>query len=79
DSAYNKRRQVCENKDRFHSKKSLSKLDSQKLEVTKLNFSEEDHKLALHVFTENQIVIEATKAMVAKDWQKLGKLMYQSH
>ncbi|MBK2192109.1 galactokinase [Francisella tularensis] len=79
DSAYNKRRQVCENIARFHSIKSLRKLDSQKLEDTKLNFSEEDHKLALHVFTENQRVIEATKAMVAKDWQKLGKLMYQSH
>ncbi|AEB28493.1 galactokinase [Francisella hispaniensis] len=79
DSAYNKRRQVCENIARFHSIKSLRELDSQKLEDTKLNFSEEDYKSALHVFTENQRVIEATKAMVAKDWQKLGKLMYQSH
>ncbi|MDE5002730.1 galactokinase, partial [Francisella tularensis subsp. holarctica] len=69
---------VCENIDRFHSIKSLRKLDSKKLEDTKLKFSEEDHKLALHVFTENQRLIEATKAMVAKDWQKLGKLMYQS-
>ncbi|MDE4961398.1 galactokinase, partial [Francisella tularensis subsp. holarctica] len=79
DSADNKRRQVCENIARFHSIKTLRKLDSQKLEDTKLNFSEEDHKLALHVFTENKRVIEATKAMVAKDWQKLGKLMYQSN
>ncbi|MDE4992308.1 galactokinase, partial [Francisella tularensis subsp. holarctica] len=79
ESAYTTRRQVCEKIARVHSIKSLRKLDSQKLEDTKLNFSEEYHKLALHVFTENQRVIEATKAMVAKDWQTLGKLMYQSH
>ena len=59
--------------------KYLRELDIQKLEHTKVNFSEEDYKLALHVFTENQRVKEATKAMAAKDWQKLGKLMYQSH
>lgn len=78
-SAYNKRRQVCENIALFHKIKSLRELDSQKLEYTKLNFSEEDYKLALHVFTENQRVIDATKAMAVKDWQQLGKLMYQSH
>ena len=79
DSAYNKRRQVCENIAKFNNIKSLRELDDQKLEHTKANFSEEDYKLALHVFTENQRVSDATKAMQNKDWQSLGKLMYQSH
>ena len=70
DSAYNKRHQVCENIAIFHKMKSLRELDIQKLEHTKVNFSEEDYKLALHVFTENQRVKEATKAMATKDWQK---------
>lgn len=79
ESAYNKRRQVCENVAKFNNIKSLRELDTQKLEHTKANFVEEDYKLALHVFTENQRVIDATKAMQSKDWQSLGKLMYQSH
>lgn len=79
DSAYNKRRQVCENIAKFNNIKSLRELDNQKLEQTRANFSEEDYKLALHVFTENQRVVDATKAMQTKDWQSLGKLMYQSH
>ncbi|API87787.1 galactokinase [Francisella uliginis] len=79
DSAYNKRRQVCENIAKFNNIKSLREIDNQKLEQTKANFSEQDYKLALHVFTENQRVVDATKAMQTKDWQSLGKLMYQSH
>lgn len=79
DSAYNKRRQVCENIAKFNNIKSLRELDNQMLEHTKANFSEEDYKLALHVFTENQRVVDATRAMQTKDWQSLGKLMYQSH
>ncbi|BCD90823.1 galactokinase [Francisella halioticida] len=79
ESAYNKRRQVCESIAKFNNIKSLRELNTQKLEHTKNIFYKEDYKLALHVFTENQRVVDATKSMQSKDWKSLGKLMYQSH
>ncbi len=79
DSAYNKRRQVCEDIAKFNNIKSLRELNIEKLEHTKANFNEAEYKLALHVYTENQRVVDATSAMTTKDWSNLGKLMYQSH
>ena len=77
DSAYNKRREVCENIARFNKIKTLRKLKT--LKNTKENFSTDDYNKAKHVFTENQRVLDSAKAMQNKNWQKLGELMYQSH
>lgn len=79
ESAYNQRRAICENIAKFNNIVSLRELDNQKLEQTKTNFSKEDYNLAKHVFTENQRVNNATKAMESQNWQDLGRLMYQSH
>ena len=79
ESAYNHRRQTCEDIAKFNDISSLRELDDEILANTKSNFSDEDYKLALHIYTENQRVLDATGAMQSKDWAKLGKLMYQSH
>lgn len=79
ESAYNKRRQVCEKIAKFYSLKSLRELNNQIIDKIKNDFSDEDYKLALHILMENQRVLAASKAMKSNDWQSLGELMYQSH
>jgi len=79
ETAYNHRRKTCENIAKFNDISSLRELDDTILANTKSNFSDEDYKLALHIYTENQRVLNATDAMQSKDWAKLGKLMYKSH
>ncbi|WP_234393415.1 galactokinase [Francisella adeliensis] len=79
ESAYNDRRKTCENIARFNNIKSLRELNIENLTVTKESFSKDDYSLAKHIYTENQRVLDAAKAMKDKNWKKLGELMYQSH
>lgn len=79
ESAYNNRRKNCKAIAKFNSINSLRELDKELLAKTKNSFSIEDYNLALHVFTENQRVLDAAEAMRSTNWSELGKLMYQSH
>ena len=79
ETAYNHRRKTCEDIAKFNDINSLRELNNGILAKGANNFSLEDYKLALHIYTENKRVLDATNAMQSKDWTKLGELMYQSH
>lgn len=78
-SAYNTRRQECENGAKLMQLSSLRHANLSLLENHKTNFSSEVYKRCHHVITENNRTLEATDVMKARDWAVLGKLMIASH
>lgn len=79
DSAYNERRQTCENIAKKLSKSSLREVSLGDLKLIKDQLEEMDFKKALFVIQENERVIKAANALEAGDLSQFGNLMYQSH
>ena len=79
DSAYNKRREVCENVASLLHVKALRDVNKNDLLSVKEHISEEDYQMALYVTEENNRVLQAGKAMEVDDMISLGRLLYQSH
>jgi galactokinase len=79
DSAYNERRQQCEDAAKFFGVKTLREVDINQLEEVKDKLSELVYQRAKHVISENNRVLEAFKAMKNNDSETLGQLMNESH
>ena len=83
-SAYNDRRAACEEGVRILQSylpdvKSLRDASLELLDQFKQEFTSPILKRCQHVVTENERVWYAAKALQAKDFKRLGQLMYQSH
>lgn len=83
-SEYNTRRDECELgvfmlKSKFSNINSLRDVNCGILRQITPKMPENILKRCYHVVTENQRVLDATEALVKKDFQKLGQLMYGSH
>ena len=83
-SAYNNRIEECESgvsliSKQFPEVKSLRDVTRSALEQCSPALPDKIFKRCQHVVTENIRVKEATKALLGKDFRKLGKLIYESH
>lgn len=84
DTAYNTRRKECETGvqiiQKTHSEVlSLRDVTMEMLEAHKTAMPPIVFKRCAYVIEENQRVLDATKALEQKDFQRLGVLLYQSH
>lgn len=83
-SEYNTRRAECEEgvsnlQKHFPQVNSLRDATMEMLTQVKNEMREVVFRRCRHIILENQRVLDATKALLNKDFKKLGKLMYQSH
>jgi len=83
-SEYNTRRAECEEgvavlQQRFLNINSLRNATMEMLLTVKNELREVVFRRCQHVILENQRVKDATKALLNKDFEQLGELMYQSH
>ncbi len=83
-SEYNTRRQECEQgvaiiQQTYAQVKSLRDVSTEMLQRCSTELSATIYKRCRHVITENQRVLDATEALLKKDFSRLGDLMYQSH
>mgnify|MGYP001825267707 FL=1 len=79
DSAYNKRREVCEKVASLLNVKALRDLKTSDLNTIKDKISKEAYQMALYVIEENERVLRAGQAIKNNDIRELGQLLYQSH
>lgn len=79
DSAYNKRRAVCEKTSELLKIRALRDATESGLQQLIHELSEEEYQMALYVVQENKRTAEAGKAMQAGDIDRLGNLLYASH
>lgn len=83
-SEYNTRRAECEQgvhilQQEYPGIKNLRDVTIEQLEANRGNMPEHVFRRCLHVVSENQRVLDATKALLAGDFKTLGALIYQSH
>lgn len=85
-SAYNQRRQSCENvvaalNKHFADKKfdTLRDANWEELEAVKSAVSEEDYKRAHYVLGEKDRVLAVCDALMAGDYETVGQKMYETH
>ena len=79
DSAYNKRREVCERiASLLHFKALRDAKASDLLQISGM-VSEEEYQMALYVIQENDRTQKAALAMNLNDIEALGQLMFESH
>jgi len=83
-SAYNKRRESCENvvavlAKRYPEIKFLRDASFAQLEEVKNEISEEDYKRAAYVIGEVERVLAVCEALDKGDYQTVGEKMYETH
>jgi len=78
-SAYNKRRQSCENAAKAMGVEFLRDADMKMLDAVKDRISEEDYKRAEYVIGEKQRVLDVCDALERDDYETVGKRMYETH
>jgi galactokinase len=83
-SAYNKRRQSCENvvatiKKTHPNVEFLRDVTPAMLEAVKAEVSEEDYKRAEYVIEEIQRVLDVCDALEKGDYETVGQKMYETH
>ena len=83
-SEYNTRRRECEEGVAFLKKHFSDINDLRDISLAQLAYCQDKMPAQIfrrchHVVFENQRVLEATKALLKKDFNKLGELLYQSH
>lgn len=83
-SEYNTRRSECEQGVLILQKEypgivNLRDANLEQIVANKSKMPEHIFRRCLHVVTENQRVLDATKSLLAGDFKMLGELMYQSH
>jgi len=84
-SAYNKRRESCENVVKVMQKEINPKIeflrdaDLSMLECVKDKISEEDYMRAKYVVEEIQRVLDVCEALKADDYETVGQKMYETH
>ncbi len=79
DSAYNERRQQCEEAAAFFGVKALRDVDVETFNVKADELDTLPRQRAKHVITENQRTLDAMAAMLQDDPHTLGKLLNESH
>jgi galactokinase len=79
DSAYNERRQQCENAASVMGVATLREADDSLLKQYKERLASLEYLRAKHIISENKRVELAAQAMKNGASQELGELMYQSH
>jgi len=79
DSAYNERRQQCEQAAEFFGVELLRDVSPAQFFEKEGELDELTRKRARHVVTEDQRTLKAAEAMKAGDAEAFGKLMTQSH
>ncbi len=78
-SEYNDRRESCEKAAKIIGVPLLGDATMEMLDACKDKMDEETYRRARHVITEDERVLEASKAFEAGDLKTLAKLMYASH
>jgi galactokinase len=78
-SAYNKRRQSCENVARAIGVEFLRDASPEQLKGVKDKVSEEDYMRSEYVIGEIQRVLDVCEALEAGDYETVGKKMYETH
>ncbi len=83
-SEYNTRRSECEEgvailQQTYPGITSLRDVHLNQVNASKVNMPEHIFRRCRHIVTENQRVLDATRALLASDFRSLGKLIYQSH
>jgi galactokinase len=83
-SAYNKRRQSCEQVvkalQKHHPEVELLRdADQQMLQEVKGEVSEEDFLRATYVIDETQRVLDVCEALKKGDYEQVGRIMYEAH
>ncbi|MBI9086633.1 MAG: galactokinase [Desulfobacterales bacterium] len=79
DSAYNQRRQQCEEAARHFGVIALRDVSTEQFHAESAGLSDPVRSRARHIVTENQRTLDAAHAMAAGDVIRLGRLMGQSH
>ncbi|WP_175578709.1 galactokinase [Tenacibaculum aiptasiae] len=79
DSAYNKRRAVCENISKLLNKSSLRDIKEHDLITIKDKISLEEYEQALYVIQENKRTLQAIKSLETDNVSKFGSLLFESH
>lgn len=79
DSAYNKRRAVCEKVASLLNVKALRDVTIAQLGTIREEVTDEEYQMARYVIEENERTQKAAIAMQANDISELGHLMYRSH
>lgn len=79
DSAYNKRRTVCESISKLLKKSSLRDIKEHDLITIKDKISLEEYEQALYVIKENKRTLQAVKSLEIDNVSKFGSLLFESH
>ena len=79
ESAYNDRRTVCERISKLLNIKALRDASVNDLENLREQISETDFNKALYVIKENNRVQLFSEAILKKDYETMGQLMYETH
>ena len=79
ESAYNERRNVCENVALKLGLSSLREASLNSLQSIKESLSESEYQKTSYVIHENSRVLEALEAVKQNDISKLGELLFASH
>lgn len=79
DSPYNKRRESCERVAKTLGVETLRDADMAMLDAAKDKILEEDYKRAKYVIEEKQRVLDVCDALVAGDYETVGRCMYGTH
>ena len=79
ESAYNERRTVCEKVANLLNLKALRDASQSKLKSIRNQISETDFNKALYVIQENERVKKFATSITQNEYERLGKLMYESH
>jgi galactokinase len=79
DSAYNDRREQCEEVARHFKVKALRDINLEQLETEKSRLDKLLYRRARHVVSENQRVLQAVDALTTGDAKNFGILMNASH
>ena len=79
DSAYNERREQCEEAARAFGVDALRDVSVERFEAEEDKLDEVTRRRARHVISENARTLEAAEAMKQGDAKRLGELMNESH
>jgi len=78
-SEYSERREICHEAAAKFGKRSLRDVSFQEFQVNEPKISSVMHRRVKHVIAEIQRTKEAADALAAKNYEKFGQLMKQSH
>lgn len=76
---YQQRRGQCEYVAREMSVQSLRYVNMESLDRYRASLGETEYKRARHVISENARTLEAAEALQAREWERMGRLMLDSH